>query len=197
MSTTLANLFYRAMYRVGFKPWDSGIPPPELKELIEGPEARTAGKALDLGCGTGTNVLYMAQHGWDVTGIDFVPKALNAARAKAKAANLSPRLIQGDVTRLPELGIGDGYSLVFDLGCLHSIPPGSRDSYVAGMTGAAAQGADYLVWAFYRPISRLADVKLLPEEVESRFGKSWDVVRIWGGEEPDRFPGQWYHLRKR
>jgi len=191
------SILFRAMYRFGFTPWDSGVPPPELKELIEGSQARTPGKALDLGCGTGTNVLYMAQHGWDVTGIDFVPKALNAARGKVKAANVSPRLILGDVTRLPELNIGDGFSLVFDLGCLHSIPEGRRDAYVAGMTAASASGADYLAWGFYRPPNRLANLSLQREEVERRFGTSWDLVRAWGGEQPDRFPGRWYHLKKR
>ncbi len=49
---SLPNLVFRAMYRFGIKPWDSGIPPPELKELIEGPTARPPGRALDLGCGT-------------------------------------------------------------------------------------------------------------------------------------------------
>jgi SAM-dependent methyltransferase len=191
------SFVFRAMYRFGFTPWDSGVPPPELKELIEGPTARTPGKALDLGCGTGTNVLYMAQHGWDVTGIDFVPKALNAARGKVTAANVSPRLILGDVTRLPELNIGDGFSLVFDLGCLHSIPEGRRDAYVAGMTAASARGADYLVWGFYKAPNRLANLSLQREEVERRFGMSWDLVRAWGGEQPDRFPGRWYHLKKR
>jgi hypothetical protein len=49
------SFMFRAMYRFGFKPRDSGIPPPELKELIEGPNARKPVKAIDLGCGTGTN----------------------------------------------------------------------------------------------------------------------------------------------
>src|SRR5947208_372149 len=91
MANNISNLMFRAMYRFGFKPWDSGIPPPELKELIEGPQARTPGKALDLGCGTGTNTMYMAQHGWDVTGIDFVSTAIAAARKKMQAANVAPR----------------------------------------------------------------------------------------------------------
>src|SRR5689334_21905005 len=35
-------------------PWDSGISPPELLEFIQ---THPAGKAIDLGCGTGTNVI--------------------------------------------------------------------------------------------------------------------------------------------
>src|SRR5438309_9867701 len=182
------SIFFRAMYRLGVTPWDSGATPPELKELIEGRQARTPGKALDLGCGTGTNVLYMAQHGWQVTGIDFVPRAIAAAMRKAEAANISPQLLLGDVTRLDDLDGGDGFSLVFDLGCLHSIPEGRRYAYVAGVNSVTVPGAEFLVWGFYTRPNFLMNVTLRTDEVEHRFGKSWDLVRAWGGEQPDRVP---------
>jgi len=188
---------FRTMYRLGFKPWDSGVTPPELKEIIEGPDARAPGKALDLGCGTGTNAIYMAQHGWEVTAIDFVPRAIAMAKAKAAAAKVAPSLIRGDVTRLDDLGVGGGYTLVFDLGCLHSIPQARRDAYAAGVTKAAAPGADFLVWGFYARPSPVINARLTEEEVEQLFSKAWEIVRVWGGEQSDRFPGRWYHLRRR
>ena len=192
------SVLFRLMYRIGFKPWDSGVSPPELRGLIEGPSARKQGRALDLGCGTGTNAIYMTSHGWDVTAIDFVPRAIAAARKKAAAAKASPRLVVGDVTRLTELGVGDGYSLVFDLGCLHSIPDARRGAYVGGVNAVTVSGADYLVWGFFpNNPNPLLTAKLSREELEQRFGSGWDLVRAWGGEEPDRFPGGWYHLRKR
>lgn len=116
------SVFFRAAYLLGFKPWDSGVPPPKLVAAVEGPERVTPGKALDLGCGTGTNCVYLAQHGWQATGVDFVPRAIAMARWKAEAAAVSPRLVVGDVTRLGSLGIGTGYGLLLDLGCFHSIP---------------------------------------------------------------------------
>ena len=85
------SVFFRAAYLLGFKPWDSGVPPPELIAVVEGKDRLTPGKALDLGCGTGTNSVYLAEHGWDVTGVDFVPRAIRAARQKAAAAGVSPR----------------------------------------------------------------------------------------------------------
>src|SRR6266702_407083 len=147
MANNISNLMFRAMYRFGLTPWDSGVSPPELKELVEGPNKRTPGKALDLGCGTGTNAIYMTQHGWDVTAIDFVPRAIDTAKAKAQAAKVSPRLILGDVTRLDELDVGEGYGLLFDLGCFHAIPQERRDAYASGATKAATSGADFLLWA--------------------------------------------------
>ena len=196
MAPTFSNFVFRAMYRFGFKPWDSGVPPPELKDLIEGPNARTPGRALDLGCGTGTNAIYMTQHGWAVVAIDFVPRAIDTARAKAAAARVSPRFIVGDVTRLDELSVGDGYSLCFDLGCLHAIPQERRDAYVEGVTRVSMPGADLLVFGFYARPNRFMSTLLTREEVDHRFGRDWDLVRAWGGERPDRFPGRWYHLRR-
>jgi SAM-dependent methyltransferase len=198
MTLNRASVMFRVMYRLGFKPWDSGVPPPELKELIEGPHAKPPGRALDLGCGTGTNVIYMAQHGWDVTGIDFVPRALAAAKRKAQAARVTARLIQADVTRLAELGIGDRFGLVFDLGCLHSIPDDRRGAYATGVTEATLPGADFLVWGFSPTSSNpFLRTKLSRDELEQRFGKDWEMVRAWGGEQPGRFAGGWYHLRRR
>jgi len=192
------SVMFRAMYRFGFKPWDSGVTPPELKALIEGPDALPRGKALDLGCGTGTNAVYMTQHGWDVTAIDFVPRAIDAARAKAAAAQVTPKLILGDVTRLAELGVGDGYTLAFDLGCLHAIPQARRDAYVRGLTKLTVPKADFLIWAFYEKPSRFINARLTQEELEQRFARDWEIVRAWGGDNPNpAFPGRWYHLKRK
>src|SRR5438876_5123656 len=177
MANNISNLMFRAMYRFGFKPWDSGIPPPELKELIEGPQARTPGKALDLGCGTGTNTMYMAQHGWNVTGIDFVATAIAAARKKMQAANVAPRLIQGDVTRLKELGLGAGYSLVFDLGCLHSIPEVRRDAYAAGVNEVTVRGAEFRVGGFFARRNLFVNAMLAQVVLEKFSSKSRNMER--------------------
>ena len=186
------------MYRLGFTPWDSGITPPELKNLIDGSEALPHGKALDLGCGTGTNAIFMSQRGWQVTAIDFVPRAISLAKAKAAAAKATPRLMIGDVTRLDSLNIGDGYTLVFDLGCLHAIPDAKREAYAAGVSKAASAGADFLVFGFYRRLNRMTAPILLPEQVERLFNQDWDIIRAWDGDQPrPEFPGRWYHLKRK
>src|SRR5439155_26754744 len=129
--------------------------------------------------------------------IDFVPRAIGAARRKAEAANISPQRLLGDVTRLDDLGVGDGFSLVFDLGCLHSIPEGRRDAYAAGVTKAAAQGADFLVWGFYTKPNFFINARVTRDELERRFGGSWGPVRARGWQQPAGFRARWYPLRRR
>jgi SAM-dependent methyltransferase len=191
----VVSFFYRAAYLLGFKPWDSGVSPPELIEVVEGSEALPPGRALDLGCGTGTNSIYMGRHGWEVTGVDFVGRPIAQARRKAAGAGVSPNFIRGDVTRLDELGVGSGYGLLLDLGCLHGIPEDRRDAYARSITEAAAPGATYMLFAFLP-----SDRSFLPrgvdtDELMGRLGGGWELV--WSRESTGRFRATWYRLRRR
>ena len=78
---------YRIMYRMGFTPWEHE-PLVPLVELIAGPDALPPGRMLDVGCGTGGDAIYAALHGWQVTGVDAVPLALDRARRSAQAAGV-------------------------------------------------------------------------------------------------------------
>ncbi|MQA87452.1 MAG: methyltransferase domain-containing protein [Streptosporangiales bacterium] len=168
---------YRTFYLLGLRVWDRGTPAPELVELVEGSSSVPPGRALDIGCGTGTESIYLAEHGWDVTGVDMVPRALAIARRKAATAGVSPRFVQGDVTRLRDFGIGDGYILLLDFGCFHTIPPDQRDAYVEGVSQAAAPGSTFLLFGFRPP--RLAPMRagVTTEEVRERFhDHGWELV---------------------
>ena len=192
-------MFFRAAYRFGFKPWDSGVPPPELVAVVEGEHRLPPGRALDLGCGTGTNSIYLAQHGWDTTGIDFVPRAVKMAKHKAAAAHTSPRLIVGDVTRVSELGIGAGFALLLDLGCFHSIPDAGRDSYVQGATEVARAGATFLLFGFVRgdKVSRIGPRGLSASEIVQRFSTGWEVLSEKAGGPMLGGVGTWYLMLRR
>jgi SAM-dependent methyltransferase len=198
---------YRTAYLLGLKVWDRGVPTAELVELVIGTSA--PGKALDIGCGTGTDAIYLAQQGWDVTGVDMVPKALALARRKAAVAGASPRFLQGDVTRLRDFGVGDGYSLLLDFGCFHTLPPDRRDAYVESVSEVAAPGAMFLLFGFRRP-PRLAPMQagLTAEEVRERFeGKRWellsaepvsaDAIEVAGRRVDASFEAWRYRLRRR
>src|SRR5256885_14173336 len=95
------------------RPWDTGVSPPELERFVA---SHPAGRALDLGCGTGANVVYLARHGWEAKGVDFAGRAIAKARRRARDAEGACTLIAGDVTRLSVAG---PFDLALDSGCLH------------------------------------------------------------------------------
>jgi SAM-dependent methyltransferase len=169
---------YRLLYRLGVPVWQRSTPPADLVALVEGPSALPPGRALDLGCGTGTDSIYLASHGWEATGVDMVPKALATARRNATAAGVSPRFVEGDVTRLHDLGVGDGYALVVDFGCFHTLPEDRRNAYVSEVSSAAAPGATFLLYGFRRPPKPVPmHAGLTVDEVRHRFGPAgWHLV---------------------
>jgi SAM-dependent methyltransferase len=170
-----ARFFFRLSYLLGFKPWDSGISPPELVEQIEGPTALRPGRAIDIGCGTGTNCQYMLDHGWDVTGVDYVPRALALAKRKAPGA----KLLVGDVTRLRDLGVSGPFDLMLDIGCFHSIPEARRSAYVREATAVVAPGATLLMFAFGEQ-SRTTPMAS-EDEIRQRFRDAFDFAEVRAG----------------
>ena len=130
------SLWYRVLYGLGIRPWDRDGPVPELVAVAgDLPPAR----ALDLGCGTGAQAVYLAAEGWDVVAVDAVPRALSAARRRASAAGVTVDFRRGDVAELEALGIGD-VGLAFDRGCFHGLPHAARDGYARGVTAVTRPG---------------------------------------------------------
>lgn len=198
------SLVYRIMYRFGFTPWDSGQVPSELVALVEGDGAPAPGRALDLGCGTGTQAVYLAEHGWRVTGVDALAQPLRRARDRAAAANVTVSWRQADASRLVEAGLEQGaFTLLFDRGCYHGLSESERDGYATGTGALAAPGAVLLLMAFARNRVPAAPAGTDRDEIAARFGAAWELV----ADAPDTGPAPggplhgvprtWYRLRRR
>jgi len=115
-------------YRTTDLPWDTGFPSAHLGKVLDRLDL-TSGPVLEIGCGTGTNAIWLAQQGFDVTAVDLSPRALALARDKAEAAGVQIALHQVDILRdaLP----GGPYALVFDRGCFHTFDDPGHRSYFA------------------------------------------------------------------
>ena len=195
------HTLFRIFYRIGFTPWDGHPIAQNLQGLVEGTSdtpALPAGSALDLGCGTGDTSIYLAQHGWKVTGVDFVPKALDRARTKAGAANLSIDFVHADVTHLSQAGIGTGFPLIVDNGCLHNMSDDDRDAYVREVSALAAPDARLLIVAFL-PGGRFGVRGVDPAEMERRFTPAWTLLSAGHERELDRekTPSRYYLFQRR
>jgi SAM-dependent methyltransferase len=118
MSTEAAKkLKWENRYVEGDLPWDSGDVDPTLQDEIAQFGIAPC-KALELGCGTGTNAIWLAQQGFTVTATDLSTTAIEMSRSKAAGEGVSIALHVGDilVDPLPERP----FHLVFDRGCFHS-----------------------------------------------------------------------------
>jgi SAM-dependent methyltransferase len=175
------QLLFKTFYRLGFVPWDGHPLATSLQQLIEGDGALPPGTALDLGCGTGDNSIYLAEHGWQVTGVDFVAKAVDKARAKAAAKKADANFVRADVTRLSSEGVGTNFGLIVDNGCLHGMSPDDRDAYVREVTAVAAPDARLLLVEFITGGS-YGVPGIDPDEVKRRFAADWTLLS--SGDEP-------------
>jgi SAM-dependent methyltransferase len=166
--------------------------------VIEGARRVPPGRVLDLGCGTGTTTIYMASKGWRATGVDFVPRAIRAARAKAMRVKSLATFMVGDVTRLHDLPIEPGFDLLFDQGCFHSLPEAAQPAYVREVSAQARPGATYLLYAFGPQAEgqRRAFYPrgVTPADVEVRFA-DFVLVEARPGTRP--IGSHWYTLRRR
>ena len=177
---------FELLYRFGRPRWDTGITPPELVDLV----ARIpAGRAVDLGCGTGTNAVHLAQRGWDVIGVDFSSLAIERAQRRARDAALERmRFLRADVTELPDLGTFD---LAYDIGCLHAVPARRRPRYATWLATSLRPGAPYLLYAF---TSTGRGPGIARAEVERLFAASFVLER---SEEGTGRPSAWYRFARR
>jgi SAM-dependent methyltransferase len=103
-------------YAQGFMPWDSDVPDENLVEFMRS-ERLSPRRVLDVGCGTGTNPLWLAEQGHDVLGVDISPLAIQRAQEKAAGRNGRCRFEVLDI--LANAPPSDSFELVFDRGCFH------------------------------------------------------------------------------
>lgn len=130
-------------YLRGRTPWDTHITPPEVMHFLQ---ETPPGRALDIGCGTGTNAVTMARMGWQVTGIDFAAGAIRRARRKASAQKLKIDFRWGDVADLGALKGPFDYAL--DIGCLHSLDEAKWAPYADGLAQVVRPAGIYMLYAW-------------------------------------------------
>lgn len=126
-------------------PWELSRPREVLVELLESNKVKR-GKALDICCGAGTNTAYIASKGFETTGIDISPKAIEIAEEKARKAGVKIRFIAGNALHLPFND--EEFDFIFDMGCFHHILPEDRELFIKGVHRTLKTGGKYLLTCF-------------------------------------------------
>jgi SAM-dependent methyltransferase len=142
-------------YASGQLPWDTGQPEPVLVEFVASSGLKPR-RTLEIGAGTGTNAIWMAERGFDVLGVDVSPLAVERAHAKMEGRALPCRFAALDFLAAPPPG--GPFQFVFDRGCFHVFDePGERQQFAAQVAAALAPGG---LW-----LSLVGSTEGLPREV--------------------------------
>lgn len=171
-------------------PWDTQITPPEVMAFLSD---TPPGRALDLGCGTGTNAIAMTRYGWRVTGIDFAPQAILKARRKAARHRLAIDFRVGDVTDLD--GLERPFDYVLDIGCLHALNEKQRIRYASGFKGLIRPGGTFMLYAWLPRIWKGKRRGIAAETVKAIFEPTLQHHQTVIGEESGG-PSAWYWFVK-
>lgn len=187
MLKLLQRIAFNLMYL--FQPtWDTGIPAPEIIRFING---KTPGNVIDIGCGTGTNLLYLAQHKWAVTGVDFSPLAIYKAKRKLK--DYPRTLIVADVTKLSDLDLPGPYDLALDMGCFHALSKIDRVEYIKGLIKWLTPNGVTMVYSF-QP-SQYSGIKgISKEEMIEYFDNDFKLINY---EQGQGRPSAWYYFERK
>jgi len=199
---TKLRLRYFWSYLRGKPPWDSRVVPPEIQDWIEAVEAGgiAPGRALDLGCGTGTTALYLGAHGWETVGVDYMHLPIWEARRRARQHKLNQRVrfYVGDVTRLSFLPDHPPFDLAVDVGCLHNLDAEQQRSYASHLTRLLAPGATYLLYAFMPHLNRIGQPTGIDSEgLERLLHPAFELINFTLGQDSVApIASGWYNLRR-
>jgi SAM-dependent methyltransferase len=185
------DLLYRAGVAGASRGWDRG-PGPELVDLVGSgritPDVLRPGRAVDLGCGTGSNVMFLAAHGFDAVGVDFSKAAIAMASEEAVALSVADRarFVFGEVTADEIPGAGGPFDLVVVYNTLQDLRGRARFALARTIHRLVRPGGKVVLWCYYadprdlplysfRGPSRLLPFVVRPGEEVALFGGAFDI----------------------
>jgi SAM-dependent methyltransferase len=195
-------MLYSVMYRLGVTPWErygtvaaASIGALLDREAVE--RSRPLGRALDLGCGRGQKAAELARRGWEVVGVDNVPRAIEAAE---RLSIPGATFVVGDVTNLDAAELGT-FDFFFDGGCFQHLDAEQRLAAGQGITALANPGATLLMIEFQPTRARSVVGGVTHAEVESALPE-WEMLSVEAAETKGlgwpmtRMSPLWYRLRR-
>jgi SAM-dependent methyltransferase len=160
-------------------PWDTGAPDPMLIDMIES-GVIAPGRTLEIGCGTGTNALYLAEHGFEVVGVDISPIAIERARARAQG-----RCRFETVDFLTEAPPGGPFQFVFDRGCFHTFDDDDERARFAERVAAGLRDGGMwlsLIGSTEGPPRDVGPPRRSAREITSAIEPSLEILQLRSGE---------------
>jgi 2-polyprenyl-3-methyl-5-hydroxy-6-metoxy-1,4-benzoquinol methylase len=156
-------------------PWDIGRPQGAFRAIADA--GALHGRVLDAGCGTGEHALLAASLGFDTTGIDGAPLAIEKAQAKARERGVDVRFLVGDVLELSSFG--ERWDTVLDCGVFHVFDDDDRVVYVDDLATAVSPGGRYFMLCFSDEQPGVGGPRRVSqEEIRGSFADGWRIDSI-------------------
>lgn len=153
-------------------PWYYPKIDPDLAGAIDRYALR--GRALDLGTGPGTQAIALAARGFDTTGTDISPAAVEAARRRDSEGRVHFRTDDVLASRLDKR-----FDVVFDRGCFHVMPPARRADYVRAVAARLAPGGTLLLKCFADDQPGVhGPSRFSPDDIRHLFGATFEVLEV-------------------
>jgi len=159
----------------GTPPWDIGRPQGAFRAIADAGALHS--RVLDVGCGTGEHALLAASLGFDTTGIDGAPLAIEKAQAKGREQGVDVRFVVGDVLELASFG--EQWDTVLDCGVFHVFDDDDRVVYVDNLAAAVSPGGRYFMLCFSDEQPGVAGPRRVSqEEIRGSFADGWRIDSI-------------------
>jgi len=127
-------------------PWNMKEPPDILRSIVETGKVNPC-RAIELGCGAGNNVIYLAQYGFNVTGVDISESAIKIAKRSASEKGIDCNFITADL-RGDMSEVKDTFDFAYDWEVMHHMFPEDREAYINNVYKMLSPGALYLSVCF-------------------------------------------------
>lgn len=158
---------FNHLYETGFTPWELDRTDKTLMEIVTDTPISPC-KTLELGCGTGSNAIWLAKAGFQVSGADFSSLAIERAKTKAADAGVEIQFYKNDF--LTESLGAKNFSFLFDRGCFHSFE--TQKDRQAFARNAHAHLSDQGMW-----LSLMGNADAEPRTEGPPMRSALDIVR--------------------
>ncbi len=156
-------------------PWDIGRPQGEIIRIAEDGEIK--GAVLDAGCGTGENALFLANLGYEVTGIDAAGGAIRKANEKSLERRVPVVFLEWDALKIS--GLGKRFDTVIDCGLFHVFSDEERPLYVEGLGSILSPGGILRMLCFSEmEPGDWGPRRVTQREIREAFARGWRVDSI-------------------
>ncbi|TVQ52819.1 MAG: methyltransferase domain-containing protein [Spirulina sp. DLM2.Bin59] len=182
--------FWQSRYESGVPPWDLGQAAPGFQALLQSGTLTPRARVMVLGCGAGHDALAFAQSGFAVTGADFAPGAIAAARNQGQQLKITATWIESNIfDLLPEFA--HQFDYVVEHTCFCALDPSWRDRYVALVQGLLKPGGELLAIFFTHDRPGGPPFGSTPAEIRNHFAPHFKILELNPlAESPDHRQGE-------